>query len=93
MMFFYKWGPRTTFVILAKVDPMFFSPSGILMKQYIPKGVVKLVFSSSSLLIQIWWYPKKNLGVKNVCSPPPYQRWFLSLVVGMNLSCKPCLGM
>ena len=33
--------------------------SGILTKQYVLKGV-KLVFSSSSFLIQIWWYPEKQ---------------------------------
>jgi hypothetical protein len=31
-----------------KVDPTFFSPSGILMKQYVPKGVIKLVLALSS---------------------------------------------
>ena len=31
-----------------KVDPAFLSPSGILMKQYVPKGVMKLVLALSS---------------------------------------------
>jgi accessory colonization factor AcfC len=39
--------------ILEKVHPAFFSPSGILTKQKVPKGIMKLVFSSSSLLTLI----------------------------------------
>jgi hypothetical protein len=31
-----------------KVDPAFLSPSSILMKQYVPKGVIKLVLALSS---------------------------------------------
>jgi hypothetical protein len=31
-----------------KVDPAFLSPSGIRMKQYVPKGVIKLVLALSS---------------------------------------------
>jgi hypothetical protein len=37
-----------------KVEPAFLSPSGILMKQYVPKGVMKLVLALSSS-IYIWW--------------------------------------
>jgi hypothetical protein len=39
-------------VILVKVGPTFFKPSSIHMKQKVPKGVMKLVFSSSSFAIQ-----------------------------------------
>jgi hypothetical protein len=35
------------------VDPTFLSPSGILMKQYVPKGVMKLVLALSSYFIYI----------------------------------------
>jgi hypothetical protein len=31
-----------------KVDPAFLSPSGIRTKQYVPKGVIKLVLALSS---------------------------------------------
>jgi hypothetical protein len=36
-----------------KVDPAFLSPSGILIKQYVPKGVIKLVLALSSSFIYI----------------------------------------
>jgi hypothetical protein len=36
------------FVRREKVDPVFLNPSGILMKQYVPKGVMKLVLALSS---------------------------------------------
>jgi hypothetical protein len=39
-------------VILVKVGLSFFKPSGIRTKQKVPKGVMKLVFSSSSFAIQ-----------------------------------------
>jgi hypothetical protein len=39
-------------VILVKVGPAFFKPSGIRTKQKVPKGVIKMVFSSSSFAIQ-----------------------------------------
>jgi hypothetical protein len=42
------------------VDPAFLSPSGILMKQYVPKGVIKLVLALSSSFMYIWWYPEKQ---------------------------------
>lgn len=34
----------TNEVILEKVGPAFFRPSGMRMKQYVPSGVVKLVY-------------------------------------------------
>jgi hypothetical protein len=37
-----------------KVDPAFFSPYGILTKQYMLKGVMKLVLALSSSFIYIW---------------------------------------
>jgi accessory colonization factor AcfC len=36
-----------------KVDLAFLSPSGILMKQYVPKGVMKLVLTLSSSFMYI----------------------------------------
>jgi hypothetical protein len=36
-----------------KVDPAFLSPFGILMKQYVPKGVMKLVLALSSSFMYI----------------------------------------
>jgi hypothetical protein len=35
-------------VSLEKVETTFFKPSGIHTKQYVPKGVIKLVFALSS---------------------------------------------
>jgi hypothetical protein len=32
----------------------------ILMKQYVPKGVIKLVLALSSSFMYIWWYPEKQ---------------------------------
>jgi hypothetical protein len=43
----------TVLVSREKVDPAFLSPSGILMKQYVPKGVMKLVLALSSSFIYI----------------------------------------
>jgi hypothetical protein len=43
---------NTVPVILVNVELAFFSPSGIRTKQKVPKGVMKLVFSSSSFAIQ-----------------------------------------
>jgi hypothetical protein len=43
----------TVLVSQEKVDPAFLSPSGILMKQYVPKGVMKLVLALSSSFIYI----------------------------------------
>jgi hypothetical protein len=48
-------GLNTVLVILVNVEPAFFSPSGIRTKQKVPKGVMKLVFSSSYFAIQHWW--------------------------------------
>jgi hypothetical protein len=45
----------TVLVSLEKLDPAFLSPSGILMKQYVPKGVIKLVLALSSSFMYIWW--------------------------------------
>jgi hypothetical protein len=51
-MFLPICGLNTALVILVKVGPAFFKPSGIRMKQKVRKGVMKLVFSSSSFAIQ-----------------------------------------
>jgi len=53
-------------------------------------GVVELVFSSSSLLSQIWWYPENSPGGRSACILPPYQQRHLFLVVEMGLSCMLC---
>jgi hypothetical protein len=39
------WLSSTVLVRREKVDPAFLSPSSILMKQYVSKGVMKLVLS------------------------------------------------
>jgi hypothetical protein len=44
-------GLNTVPIILVKVEPAFFKPYGIRTKQKVPKGVMKLVFSSSSFAI------------------------------------------
>jgi hypothetical protein len=49
------WLSSTVLVSQEKVDLAFLSPSGILMKQYVPKGVMKLVLALSSSFIYIWW--------------------------------------
>jgi hypothetical protein len=49
------WLSSTVLVRREKVDPEFLSPSGILMKQYVPKGVMKLVLALSSFFMYIWW--------------------------------------
>jgi hypothetical protein len=53
-MFLPICGLNTVPVILVNVEPAFFNPSGIRTKQKVPKGVMKLVFSSSSFAIQHW---------------------------------------
>jgi hypothetical protein len=53
-MFHPTWLSSTILVRREKVDPAFSSPSGILMKQYVPKGVMKLVLALSSSFIYIW---------------------------------------
>jgi hypothetical protein len=53
-MFPPTWLSSTVLVRRENVDPAFFSPSGILMKQYVPKGVMKLVLALSSSFIYIW---------------------------------------
>jgi hypothetical protein len=46
--------PSSTILVSREiVDPAFLSPSGILMKQYGPKGVMKLVLALSSSFIYI----------------------------------------
>ena len=46
--------PSSTILVSPeKVDPAFLSPSGILMKQYVSKGVMKLVLALSSSFIYI----------------------------------------
>jgi hypothetical protein len=45
-------GLKTSSVILVKVGHAFFKPCGIRTKQNVLKGVMKLVFSSSSFAIQ-----------------------------------------
>ena len=52
-MFLPTWPSSTVMVSREKVDPAFLSPSGILMKQYVPKGVMKLVLALSSSFIYI----------------------------------------
>jgi hypothetical protein len=45
------WPIRSSRILLVsweKVDPAFLSPSGIRTKQYVPKGVMKLVLALSS---------------------------------------------
>jgi hypothetical protein len=54
-IFLPTWLPSTVLVSQEKVDSSFLSPSGILMKQYVPKGVMKLVLALSSSFIYIWW--------------------------------------
>jgi hypothetical protein len=51
-MFLPIYGLNTVPVILVKVEPTFFKSSGIRTKQKVPKGVMKLVFSSSFFAIQ-----------------------------------------
>jgi hypothetical protein len=41
------WSPRIFLVKRENVEPAFFSPSGIRTKQYVPKGVMKLVLALS----------------------------------------------
>jgi hypothetical protein len=53
-MFLPICGLNTVPIILVNVEPAFFKPSGIRTKQKVPKGVMKLVFSSSSFAIQYW---------------------------------------
>jgi hypothetical protein len=53
-MFRPTWLSSTVLVRREKVDPAFFSPSGILTKQYVSKGVMKLVLALSSSFIYIW---------------------------------------
>jgi hypothetical protein len=53
-MFRPTWLSSTVLVRQEKVDPSFLSPSGILMKQYVPKGVMKLVLALSCSFIYIW---------------------------------------
>jgi hypothetical protein len=43
-MFLRICGWRTIAIILENVHPAFFSPLGILTKQNVPKGVMKLFF-------------------------------------------------
>ena len=43
----------TVLVTRENVDPAFLSPYGILMKQYVSKGVMKLVLALSSSFIYI----------------------------------------
>jgi hypothetical protein len=43
-MFLPICGLKTSPIILVKVEPAFFKPSGIRTKQKVPKGVMKLVF-------------------------------------------------
>jgi hypothetical protein len=43
----------TILVSREKVDLAFLSPSGILIKQYVPKGVMKLVLALSSSFMYI----------------------------------------
>jgi hypothetical protein len=47
------WLLSTVLVRREKVDPAFLSPSGILMKQYVSKGVMKLVLALSSSFMYI----------------------------------------
>jgi hypothetical protein len=42
------WSLRIRLVSQEKVDPTFLSPLGIRTKQYLPKGVMKLVLALSS---------------------------------------------
>jgi hypothetical protein len=35
----------------------------------VPKGVVKLVFSSSDLFMKIWWYPEKQSSKLSILEP------------------------
>jgi hypothetical protein len=42
------WFSKMLLVILENVEPTFFKPSGMHTKQYVPKGVIKLVFALSS---------------------------------------------
>jgi hypothetical protein len=49
------WLSSTLLVRQEKVDPTFLSPSGIQMKQYMLKGVIKLVLALSSSFMYIWW--------------------------------------
>jgi hypothetical protein len=49
------WLSSTVLVRREKVDPAFLSPSDILMKQYVLKGVTKLVLALSSFFMYIWW--------------------------------------
>jgi hypothetical protein len=53
-MFLPTWLSSTVLERRENVDPTFFSPSGILMKQYVPKGVMKLVLALSSSFIYIY---------------------------------------
>jgi hypothetical protein len=45
------WSSRILLVSQEKVDPAFLSPSGIRTKQYVPKGVMKLVLALSYSLM------------------------------------------
>jgi hypothetical protein len=54
-MFRPTWLSSTVLVRREKVDPALFNPSGILMKQYVPKGMMKLVLALSSSFMYIWW--------------------------------------
>jgi hypothetical protein len=42
------------------VEPTFLRPSGIHIKQYVLKGVIKVIFALSSSFMYIWWYPEKQ---------------------------------
>ena len=57
-MFLCNYGSKAIWTALAKVDPTLFNPKGIHKKQYVPHGVMNVVFSSSSLVMKIWWYPE-----------------------------------
>src|SRR3990170_8006388 len=57
-MFLCSWDSKPICTALAKVDPALFNPKGIRTKQYVPHGVMNMVFSSSSLDMKIWWYPE-----------------------------------
>jgi hypothetical protein len=52
-IFLPTWPSSTVLVSREKVDPAFLSPSGYLMKQYVPKGVMKLVLALSSSFMYI----------------------------------------
>jgi hypothetical protein len=95
-MFLRSWGWRTIAIILENVHPTFFSPSDILTKQNVLKGVMKLFFSSSSLHTLIWWkhiQEYKHFTVSSIIHDfvHPFQRKIV-LLVSNSIVDPPVMG-